>query len=103
MNNIAIFLDDERNPREVELRTKWKDYIEPKYYGFSLGEPTPAVWLDVLDEFLDYIVSVHPNFKILQLKIKYGQICIYLDNISPDIQELISDLEDLLQDEYLIY
>lgn len=91
------------SPREVELRNKWKDYVPPRWYGISLGEPTPPVWFDVLDEFLDYTKEKHLNFKILQIKIKFSNLRMYLENISPPTQKLVYELENLLSDKYLIY
>jgi hypothetical protein len=91
------------SPREIVLREKWKNYIEPKYYGFSLGGPTPAVWFDVIDEFLDFLKEKHPDFKILQIKLKMGSLRCYIENISPDTQKLVFDLENLLSDKFLVY
>lgn len=91
------------SPREIELRKKWKFHVEQNWYGISLGEPTPPVWFEVIDEFLDYTKEKHLNFKILQIKIKFGGLKMYLDNIAPNTQGLVFDLEKLLQDKYLIY
>lgn len=91
------------NPREIELRKKWKFHIPPKWSGISLGEPTPIIWFEVIDEFLDYVKEKHLNFKILQIKIKFSNLRMYLENISPPTQKLVYELENLLSDKYLIY
>lgn len=91
------------NPREIILKNKWKDYVEQNWYGISLGEPTPIIWFEVIDEFLDYVKEKHLNFKILQIKIKFSNLRMYLENISPPTQKLVYELENLLSDKYLIY
>lgn len=93
----AVFLE------EKLLKSKWKAYIEPQYYGFSFGSPTPLVWLSVIDEFLDHVVEQCPNMRILQIKIKFGGLRCYIINVVPDIEEEIRQLEKVLFDKKLIY
>lgn len=89
--------------KEAELLVKWKDHIPKGWYGFSFGTPTPHMWFDVIDEFLEYVKSQQSDFQILQIKIKFSGVRIYLNNISEDIQEQISKLEEVLSDKFLIY
>ncbi len=90
-------------PREKELRAKWSNYVQEKWYGISLGQPTPEIWFDVLDEFLEYVRANNSEFKILQIKVKFGAARIYLENISEESRGFANQLENLLSDKLLVY
>lgn len=103
-------LQNEFNELFSTFCKKWDKYTEQNWYGCGgLGFPMPIIWLKVLDEFLDYILKECPDFKILQLKTKFGSIRIYLNLNSEDIdknkqiQKEINLLEELLFDKFLIY
>jgi hypothetical protein len=90
--------------RTKQLQEKWKSHIPPRWYGFKgVGTPVPLYWFSVIDEFLDYVKSVCPDFEIHQIKLKFGGIRIYLDKITPEIAQDIKLLHNVLHDEYLIY
>lgn len=83
---------------------KWIKYTEEGWYGpAGLGYPMPEIWYSVLDEFLTYVLNECPNFKILQIKIKFGELRIYLEHINEKIASECSALETLLSDSHLIY
>lgn len=88
--------------REAELSKKWADRIEPGFYGFSLA-PAPLIWFDVIDEFLEYTKGKCENFKIMQIKVKFSGIRIYLSEIDDEIMQGCRDLESILIDQYLYY
>jgi hypothetical protein len=69
----------------------------------GLGNPTPSVWYTVLDQFLEYVKEIDPNFKILQIKIKFGGLRLYLDSKNKQIQEMCRELEEVMTDKKLIY
>ena len=50
-------------------------------YISLLGIPLP--WYDVLDETLTEVQSRHPDFRIMQLKLKLGTVRIHLANVPP--------------------
>ena len=100
--------------KEAALQEKYKEYIPQGWYGFSLGSPTPHSWFEIIDEFLAYLVSLQyedkiTNFEIHQIKTKFGGIRFYvsyscLDEELDEFLELqISYLENILQDEKLVY
>jgi hypothetical protein len=87
-----------------EAKEKWKDFIYPKCYGWGgLGNPTPSIWYTVLDQFLEYVKEIDPDFKILQIKIKFGGLRLYLDSKNEQIQEMCRELEEVMTDKKLIY
>jgi hypothetical protein len=94
-----------RDPNEIDwdkfLNVKWCDYIADGYYGFSLN-PIPNNCASAIDEFLIWIKENDRDFKILQVKIKYGGARIYIQT-KLDIQDQIHLLENAIFDEQLIY
>ena len=83
---------------------KWRHHVEENWYGFSCFD-IPKHWINIVDDFLDYIKSnIDPDFKILQIKLKFGGMRLYLkSNEYEKIREYIVDLEKILFDERLIY
>lgn len=101
-------LDDE-NSVTVQLFMRWGYRIEKNWYGFDLG-PVPFVWFHIINEFLEYIETQDPGFKILQQKVKYGQYRCYLqfsENLDQKLQDKINEeiheLENWLFSKKLIY
>ena len=96
--------------RELEnkLLDKWKEHIPPRWYGFSLA-PCPESWFYIVDEFLDYLVTLDPNLEVQQVKLKFGGIRMYLNLKIEDEETLefarlqIDKLEWTLFDTKLIY
>jgi hypothetical protein len=100
--------------QEANLLNKWKSYIPQGWYGFSLGEPCPAQWYVIIDEFLEYLKSLEQlnrisNLEIHQIKIKFGGIRFYVgygcedEELREHIQLQIDKIEDVLHDAKLIY
>jgi hypothetical protein len=99
---------------ESGLLNKYKDHIEKGHYGFSFGSPIPKVWLQIIDEFLEYLISLEKNgkisnFKIQQYKLKFGGLRAYCSWQTDDeelrefIELQINKLESHLFDKKLIY
>ena len=91
--------------RTDELQFKWENHIPDGWYGFlGLGNPTPLVFLDAIDEFLDYLKTQDENFKIYQIKIKLGGLRMHLgsDKIE-NLNEMINKLCDVMSDKFLVY
>lgn len=92
----------------IYLFQNWAYKIPPKWFGFSLDN-SPFVWGQILDEFLQWVDSKCPDFKILQIKLKYGSIRAFLDlncsnaEIVNEVSHEIEKLEDWLQHKDLIY
>jgi hypothetical protein len=56
-----------------EFNEKWKDYLEPKFYGLRIQNPEVVDFLDQV--FMD--ITKIPNFKYTQIKMKFGQCRFY--------------------------
>lgn len=83
---------------------KWIKYTEKNWYGpDGLGFPLPEVFYRALDEFLEYVLKECPEFKILQIKIKFGAYRGYYQGLTEKIQEENRELQNLLTDKFLIY
>lgn len=89
--------------KEMALNNKYADRIPKGWYGFSLGTPTPVLFFDVIEEFLDYAIEQCPNLVILQVKIKFGGLRLYIDRVTEQIAKECFELQDLLFDSKLIY
>lgn len=100
--------------KENALLTKWKPYIAKGWYGFSLGEPCPADWYSIIDEFLTYLVGLQEKgkisrFEIHQIKTKWGGLRFYVgyscedEELIEHIELQINTLESTLFDRKLIY
>lgn len=93
------------NP-DTFLFQNWHHKIEKGWYGFSLGK-VPFIWAIILDEFLsDLDEETKGDFKILQIKLKYGGLRAYLNYNGekfPNIQSEVDKLEKALFHKDLIY
>jgi hypothetical protein len=103
----------QRNPaREKEdatnfLMQRWGYKVEKKWYGFDLGW-APISWAHIINEYLVYLNQECPEFKILQIKIKFGGLRFYVElncdeSILEKIEKEISELESWLHHSNLIY
>jgi len=89
---------------DIYFIEKYNKYIENGHYGFSIGSPISPNWVEFLDEVLELCIKTDPNFKINQIKLKYGRICFYCSSkIIRDINEIETYLYELLSDDNLIY
>lgn len=90
---------------------KWRSKFSKGWYGFDMGW-APDNWFKIIDEFLEQIKQVDPDFQIHQIKIKFGGMRIYLsfsEKITEDksiysyVNQQISILEHELFHESLIF
>jgi hypothetical protein len=94
------------NMKYETLFKKWEKRIGKGWYGF---DSIPDSWAEQIDELLNEIKLICPNFEIHQIKLKFGGIRIYLELNSEDkkivnyVNEKIDNLENILFDEKLIY
>lgn len=96
----------------IYLFQKWAYKVEKGWYGFDLGW-APFTWGLILSDFLEDLEKRCPDFKICQIKLKFGGLRFYvdLDKCITDrqsieakkIREDISALEDWLHHDKLIY
>lgn len=83
---------------------KWIKYTAENHYGpGGLGYPLPEVFYAALNEFLEYVLKECPDFKICQIKLKFGSVRAYLDGVSEKVKDECWELEKLLSDKHLIY
>lgn len=93
---------------DLYLFMKWAYRVEKGWYGFALGN-VPMVWAIIINHFLTELEKHAPNFKIHQIKLKFGGLRFYVDLGLKDglkaeaIQLEIEKLERLLYNENLIY
>lgn len=94
---------------DLYLFMKWAYRVEKGWYGFALGDTVPMVWARIIEEFLVELEKEAPNFKIHQIKLKFGGLRFYVDlNLKGKkkceaIHSEIAKLESLLSNEKLIY
>ena len=93
---------------DLFLFSRWAYRIEKGWYGFALGN-VPFSWAMIINSFLLELEIVAPNFKIHQIKLKFGGLRFDVDlnllsftecNL---IRKEILKLENLLFSEKLIY
>ncbi len=109
-NEKAKFNDknDSFHP-DLRLFTKWAFKVEEGWYGFSLGESVPMIWTIAIDKVLNYIQEQIPDFKILQIKLKFGGLRFHVDlkmddcELVNEIRGIIKELETLCSSKNLIY
>jgi hypothetical protein len=93
---------------DLYLFMKWAYRVEKGWYGFALGN-VPMVWAMLIDEFLTELEKEAPDFKIHQIKLKFGGLRFYVDlglkdNVKAEaIHHEIDKLTSLLHNENLIY
>lgn len=80
-----------------ELEKKYEPYIVEGYTGIEF-------WLDddwntVVDKLLSSIITIYPDFKVYQLKIKFNMIRFYT-NLPGLLEQLC---ESFLEDKYKEY
>lgn len=96
-------LSFERTQKHIDFIAKWKPYNAEHYYGVDYADEVPEAWLDDIDSILEECKKETPDFKIFQLKIKFGGLRLYLQDVSEDMRTKVSKLEQKLYDKNLIY
>src|SRR5579859_6420475 len=64
---------------DLRLFLKWAYRVKEDWYGFSLGETVPSSWVIAIELFLRFMKQEVPDFKILQIKLKFGGLRMYLE------------------------
>jgi hypothetical protein len=90
------------------LFERWENRISSGHYGFSL-EGAPLIWGEIIDEFLQWLDIIAPNFEIQQFKVKFGRFRGYAslnltdEKLKDEINKEFEELENWLSDDSLIY
>lgn len=93
---------------DLYLFHKWAYRVDEGWYGFAMSN-CPMLWAIVIDNFLKELVKVAPNFKIHQIKLKFGGLRFYVElglddkALNDAIHQEIGKLEQRLFNEKLIY
>jgi len=90
---------EKHNPKDLtenrgsqdHIPQKWREYFGQGWYGFDMGW-APDNWFKIIDEFLDQLKQIDPDFKIQQIKIKFGGLRFYVSfsNVVYDDPKLLS-------------
>jgi len=111
-NNVYQYLNefpDKRKDFETEKNdfyfiNKYSKYIGEGHYGFSIGTPIVPEWNEIIEKILDLCIETDPDFKILQIKLKFGGIRFYVQtNIIEDIDDIEILIMKKMHDNALIY
>lgn len=92
------------NKDDMFLIKKYHNNISQGHYGFSIGTPTNPKWNEVIDEILEFCISKDPNFQIMQVKVKFGFMCFYVESkIIEDTHDIEVLIMKTLSDKAIIY
>ena len=61
--------------RNEEVRTILAPWFAERFAGFY----PPYGWLDLVQEIHEHVVAVAPDYRITQVKEKFGTLCFYVD------------------------
>ena len=61
-----------------EFNEKYKDFLEPRFYGLAIDRNNIVRYLD--KEF-EKEIKVNPDFTYAQIKLKFGNPCVYAETI----------------------
>lgn len=88
--------------KETDLQIRYFNRIPDGWYGFDVS-CWPINWLNALEEFLAELEKDSPDFEIHQIKLKIGTARIHINKVSKEAYDSISLLEEVMQDNNLIY
>lgn len=89
--------------KRKKINEKWKNHIVDGYYGFE-SESLCSLWIEVIDIFLEEIRELDQEFRIYQIKTKFGGARIYIESDKiENLQESVNLMEKVLFDERFIY
>jgi hypothetical protein len=90
--------------KNLPLNEKYTDNITAGWYGFSIGTPTPFVWLQLIDKITEKLVELDPYLHIQQVKLKFGAINYYAESaIISDLHKVSQLISSRLYDKRLIF
>lgn len=75
-----------------EFNEKYNEYLEERFYGLSINSPDVIKYLDNL--FETELIKI-PDFKYYQIKLKWGNACVYTTlpyDKNAEIQEEINNI-----------
>ena len=76
-----------------EFNTKYKDYLEDRFYGLGINDEDVIKYLD--KQFQELIKI--PGFSYSQIKTKFNNVCFYCDNVDiTKVREIETKIKKLL-------
>ena len=72
---------------------KYKDYLEPRFYGLEIGDPDVIYYLD--QEF-EKEIKQNPTFQYSQIKLKFGRTVIYCNKGLDAVGEWEEKIDEIL-------
>ena len=60
-----------------EFNKKYKDYLEPLFYGLSIDHPRV---IEYLDKEFENVIKEYPDFKYYQIKLKWDEARVYVSD-----------------------
>lgn len=72
--------EQERGTWREDLRTRYAPWLDELFWGFEVGDGWRVILSDLLAEIAAVIgdPDAHPDFKISQIKEKYGELRFYI-------------------------
>ena len=70
------------------------DISNPRETGMYFGIECGPGWLPIIDECLSEIALLEEDVRIMQIKEKFGGLCIYTNGHSPTVSAIIRAAED---------
>jgi len=96
--------DFETEKNDFYFINKYHNYIDNGHYGFSIGTPIVPEWNEIIEKILDLCIKTDPDFKIQQIKLKFGMMCFYVQsNVIEDVQEIEKLIMNKMRDSALVY
>ena len=80
------------NSKEA-FNQKYKDYLEPRFYGLEIGDPDVIYYLD--QEF-EKEIKQNPTFQYSQIKLKFGRTVIYCNKGLDAVGEWEEKIDEIL-------
>ena len=77
-----------------EFDDKWKDYLEPRFYGLAINDTRV---IDYLDKEFEKEILINPNFDYAQIKLKFGTARVYATSKNESKWE--HEINKILKDE----
>lgn len=65
-------------------------------FGFEIGEGWMSLVIELLDK-IQHLVDNNPEYsglQVIQVKEKYGELCVYLNYYYKEIEDIISEYEE---------
>lgn len=76
----------------AEFNEKYKDYLIEGYYGLDIDDELTILLLDTLFS----VFTTRPNFKYMQIKLKYGTGRFYAEGIDNIEEQMVEEILTLL-------